>query len=147
MLAKTPKTAAEHGISERELDALHWFRTQLATGALKGLTEDQLFDNRTAKGTYFNIGVSMLSEHRCGTVGCIGGWMATHMGMSEFSASDYVDRFLKPESPFYGLFWPMLRVYDSERYDTPEQAVAAIDRWLEGERDPNKLWPDPDEEA
>jgi hypothetical protein len=167
MLAKTPLTAAQHGVTEEELQALLWVRNALATGLIK--------DRRGADAhKRFDMATSCSEGGTCGTVACIGGWMGMHMGLGERGSQNYVNKHSPgtPEdgerstTPFSPLFWPMDGMYveafirdegkrsgnraihDFEspyrlarRWATPQQAVAAIDRWLEGERDVVKLWP------
>lgn len=164
MLSKTQRTAAEHGISQEELEALLWVRTQLALGTIKA------FKQGSGAGIHLRhppVGDTfcMSSPYRllrndkgdaCGTEACIGGWMALYMGLNKGvdttfrnPIADYVKR--AKDTSLKPLFWPMWGLQGEAMtavpftcYETPAQAVAAIDRWLDGERDVRKLWPAPD---
>ena len=145
-------------------------RTQLALGTIKnfkdgsGASVDHLW-RHPPMGNSFSMAVSYIPVRNdkgdsCGTVACIGGWMALYMGLnkgadsrSRIAVTGYVKR--AKDTPLKPLFWPMERVFEGKAvtyvplpcYETPAQAVAAIDRWLDGERDAKKLWPAPTDAA
>ncbi|MEE9481808.1 hypothetical protein [Methylobacterium ajmalii] len=71
------KTAHELGITPAEKEALLWVRSALASGAIPIAEEDEDGD-WIGEGPGFNMSVSS-SRRGCGTVGCIGGWMAAFL--------------------------------------------------------------------
>lgn len=107
-------TAAQLGITEEELKALKMVRHSLNCGILS----EERFDMR----------VIFSRSSECGTVGCIGGWMAVCMGRAHpdlFIGRDCSDS-LGP------LFYPWKKNREGfEIHDaTPAQAVRAIDNFL-----------------
>ena len=67
-------------------------------------------------------------QHGCGTVACIGGWLAKFMALPEHEISDYV--YTRHSKDLTGLFFPD----DLPSLDalTPRLAVEAIDNFLSG---------------
>lgn len=115
------KTAQQLGIEQWEYDKLLQVRDLLESESFfKHSDYGDLPD-----GPCFNMGTSCVSEN-CGTVACIGGWMAVLSGMrDETKIADYVDR----HSALATLFYPDISVFDYDNI-TPLQAVLAIDNML-----------------
>ena len=86
-------------------------------------------DERPAHGKrVFDMDVA---SKTCGTVACIGGWMAMDMGLKTvIEVSNYVSSG-GHESDMRGLFFPDIDGNFSRI--TPAQAVQAIDNFLQGE--------------
>lgn len=119
MLQETPKHV-KLGITENEFLALLEVRRKLAEGKLKHRKEYSY-----ARGSGFNMSC-IQNKNGCGTVACIGGWMAMEMGYTEWAGA-YVDDFRS--EPLHYLFYPS-RAGNWEAI-TPQRAVEAIDYFLE----------------
>lgn len=122
------KTARQLNLNPEEYEALLLVREGLANGkwkhALKG-------DKDIACG--FNMAQAHYEKEGCGTVACIGGWMAVAMGMDNMAANAYVGKHepwsgRSSDRPIARLFFPPW----SSTYEniTTEQAVQAIDNFL-----------------
>jgi len=135
-------------ITPREHEALVTVRDALAAGEFRHsrITEGP-------DGPTFNMRSTCLSGD-CGTIACIGGWMAiTMLGLAREKpvsyenqtqvfdfVTDYGDGELLPSSPsLMGLFYPPGAREDEEWWDfiTPAYAVEAIDNFL---RDGDPRW-------
>lgn len=123
------KTARELHITEAELEALVKTRC--------------LLSGKMPEGTGFNMAITYEADREgyvdddqvteCGTVACIGGWMAAAMGMGPMEADEYVGSKCQATSseryPLNDLFYP-----DTSKQwweITPSMAVEVIDRFLE----------------
>lgn len=131
---KLPQLSAEQlGISENEYEALLWVRNELATGRLKHM--ETSYEGVYGSGIY-GSGISLkglspssrkqgfnMSEWRCGTTCCIGGWM-------EYRMDHRIDEEIMPDN-LLNVFYPDIGACVSF-YDaiTPAQAVAAIDNYF-----------------
>ena len=120
------KTASELRITEDELEALKKTRCLLSRrmpdGA--GFNMTKSYDTHAAGF----VDDEVLTE--CGTVACIGGWMAVSMGMGPSAVDDYVgSKDGGYGDPLFHLFYPSIGMpwYDI----TPSMAVKVIDRFLE----------------
>lgn len=75
------KTTPELGITPAELEALLWVRSALASGEI--LTTEENEDGLLLpEGAGFNMSTSA-TVTRCGTVACLGGWMASYLSNPE----------------------------------------------------------------
>jgi hypothetical protein len=147
-------------ISEDELDALLWFRELLEQRELFDLNDDKLWgqyewgDRITDRA--FDIGETCKQTNDCGTVACIGGWMALSMGIGdEFTerGREAVTNWVMNYGRFDGtgplprskvldrLFLPMhYPGITGSHFRGAWPALKAIDRFLLGESDPYALW-------
>lgn len=116
-------TARKLGLTKKELEALLAVRDGLASGAYKHVRN---FSDTKSKKPMFNMTQACVSDS-CGTIGCIGGWMARQMGLNEIEAHDYV---YETPGKTYDLFFPKGLNGDWDKI-TPKQAVKAIDNFLE----------------
>ena len=134
MLARTPietlrLTAEQLGIPQIEYDTLISVRDDLASGRIHHVDLDiqhggcAVGFDRDSK--LFNMQYVRF-DHACGTAQCIGGHMWARLG---FCGSIF--------GPFYHLFAPRISVNYLDL--TTEQAVRAIDYWLQGET--GQCWP------
>lgn len=147
------KTPEELGLTQRTYDALIAVRDKLADGRFRHLTESETTEVRKDDNFdgVFNMN-TVYDKAKCGTVGCIGGWMAIQLGGREFvdplmtfdlpslearssSAAARAKELWVPQgtyalNPLRSLFYPGV---DSDLWDaiTPAQAVEAIDYYLE----------------
>lgn len=132
------KTASQLGISQTEYEALVKVRDGLAAGLLVHKVLDypneQIYVRHCPTEDvigYFNMNYE---GQGCGTVACIGGWMAASMGIDQ---QDYVQ---STGGSLRGLFYPPM-MDDLEHADyediTAEMAVKAIDNYL---RTGNPFW-------
>lgn len=109
------KTAAELGITERELEALIKTRC-LLTGDLPD-------------GNVFNMGTTVVKKE-CGTAACIGGWMGIAMGLS---SAGHIDDYIcedRSES-LRALFFPRDILVGLWSSISQETAIDVIDYFLE----------------
>lgn len=115
------KTYTQLGITFAEYGALLGLREMLANGTIANTPshEGPIFD--------MNLTMDMEGSKHCGTIGCIGGYMALIMGHSIADADEYVR--WGCSSPLKHLFYPTI---DSYSDITPEIAVEAIDSFLDG---------------
>jgi len=122
----------ENTLSSKERAALLQVRDQLRSGRLPYLLSGDLDRKGLESCRYFNMGIEFNTQHSCGTVGCIGGWM-THIlypAADEEQIQHEMTCLMRREPILEELFYP------SNRADygliTPEQAVKAINRCLAG---------------
>jgi len=125
---------AKPKLTAKEEKALREVRAALAAGHIVHRREsaldkisrrfEQAFGSAPAK--FFNMGTAA-SDRECGSVGCIGGWMAASMGKSKDEAQDFVNI----DSKFGELFFPGGGTSNWE-YDhiTEKHAIKAIDNFL-----------------
>ena len=145
------KTASDLGLQPKTYDALIAVRDKLADGRFRHISEeewDTIRKDRTFDGV-FNMGMD-LKDYKCGTVGCIGGWMGIELGIptdyqkaydndtqvrshlpdlmndrhNPFSSEFYTTR----DNPLHLLFFPEVEV-NWDRL-TPRDAVQAINNYL-----------------
>lgn len=126
------KTAKQLGITEKERNALLKVRELLAAGVM--LHRADPVPGEPTHRPLFNMGESF-DRWECGQVGCIGGWMAFHMGLDD--ACEYVggcDGDGDRSDALHNLFYPP----ESKDYCslTCRQAVNAIDKFLSGQKYP-----------
>jgi hypothetical protein len=89
---------------------------------------------RSAKGNCFNMN-TWHDRHKCGSVGCIGGWAAHLSGARWFSGEDYESNMVlsrvssHQEQQFHNLLYPS----DVEVWDkiTPKRAAKTLRGYLE----------------
>lgn len=115
------KTAKQLKLTNAELTALKAVRSGLLRGEYVHAPNPQ--DMKKSKRRLFNMNYDGATFFRCGTVGCIGGWMAKEMPEKEmFSIWD-------AEGPIKLLFFPGV---GADEWDaiTPRQAARAISNFL-----------------
>ena len=121
------RTAEELGITEEELDALIKVRDGLSSGCF---THVDGYDEPPVK---YGFNMVIAGNHgSCGTVACIGGWMAIVMSskMDDPLSLDVNDmkRYVSSNMALERLFYPPVSLYYSTI--TPDQAALAIDNFL-----------------
>lgn len=139
-------TAEQLKITPAELAALLWVRDKLVDGTLLHHAKAPA----TPGSRVFDMGKDFRAEDpdegHCGTVGCIGGWMALHMNNwpeRAKLASRCVDSYLYPSLGDGGrgatrsraledLFFPNGPVFDQRMWSsiTADEAVETINRFL-----------------
>lgn len=138
-MLKQMKTANQLGIQEWEFTRLIEVRDLLQTKTLKHSKQGNSFYAVWSLPVGFNMGYAhQYTEGKCGTVGCIGGWMAINQGFNEIETNHYVDMI---DGSLKKLFYPPEDRDESDVYVpyndiTPEQAVQAINNFLY-DGDPN----------
>lgn len=128
-------------LTEEEYAALLKTREQIASGCVIHQNASPGHEvPEDIEGAGFNMATTGMS-HSCGSIACIGGWMRINMALdrglieSPLSwigtklAQDYV--YSKETTPIGRLFFPSEIRADSWWDITPEQAVQAIDNFLE----------------
>lgn len=80
------KTATELGITEAEHRALQRVAIGLASGAY---VHKKIYSSQSTHEKMFNMNAAYQSDD-CGTVACIGGWVAREMGRTPIEADEYV---------------------------------------------------------
>lgn len=125
------KTAKQLGLSRKEHNALVKIQDGLASGRYKHIKRDADYNWPEYKGKkpLFNMNQACTKGHSCGTVACIGGWMALEMKMSPQEAADFVFN-VRSGVPKYRLFYPEDVVDDWDEI-TPKKAARAIGNFLE----------------
>jgi hypothetical protein len=121
------KSYKELGITFQEFGALLGVRCMLANGSLhKGPPTNQ-------EPITFDLAYACRQDG-CGSIGCIGGSMGLVMGMTHYTAHDYV--MCNKSEPLHELFFPQGDSRWSHDYHkvTEEMAVEAIDRFLNGKK-------------
>jgi hypothetical protein len=123
MLARSFKTAAELQITDSEYEAALVVLRMLERGELHHLFEDEqshfnAWDRATIPNG-FNMACSGVRTS-CGTVACIGGWMAMHM---KLHMRRYVGYTHSPS--LRSLFWG-----NTHSHTTTEQAAMAMRNFL-----------------
>lgn len=123
-----PLSAKKLGITQKELNALKRVRDGLREGRYRHVKNCDLRDAKSDGRPIFNMEGSAWNAS-CGTVGCIGGWMAMSMGMSTLAASDYVHD--TSPAALHPLFFPHgVDLFHWDRI-TPKRAARAIDNFIE----------------
>jgi hypothetical protein len=138
---------------EAQYEALLWIRDQLDQGMLQHVDADipiagRGFNMLNWKHAYshdiikiiLGVGTETVGVPECGTVCCIGGWMAEKMGMNHWANDGYGDDLFPISDDLYRLFNPSMHV---SRWAgiTAAMAVQAIDNFLEtGFSDWNAVW-------
>lgn len=126
-------TMAKPKLTKKERAALTAVRDLLDGGLLEYQRDVSGFSRWSLDAVYrirrfFNMSVA-IGEADCGTVGCIGGWMAANMGLTPSQAQAYVYGF-EGRGKFNELFFPSVDNDTSYAKITPRQAVKAIDNFL-----------------
>lgn len=123
MLAQNFKTPAELGIEELEFGALTKVLGMLERGELihEPRMKGNIFDPQVQNG--FCMACSGI-QTSCGTVACIGGWVAILMGNKGPSINEYVN-LVEGSSSLRDLYWGR-----SRRNVTPAQAAIALRNYL-----------------
>lgn len=123
-------TADELGISCEEYCALHKVKRGLESGEYVHVSPEIMDRESIPEGKRgFNLSTTC-KGYSCGTVGCIGGWVAQEMGLSIFESGNYVER------QQYGSVKGMKELYYPKMYVgyyggvTPRQAAQAIGNFL-----------------
>lgn len=115
-------SAEQLKITQPEYDGLLWVLENLRNGTIKERPQQV---DAMGEGFFLDMGTEF-SEPPCGTVACIGGWVAARTGLDPAEAVRYVDRLLqKPDHPLTGLYWDELGTKVG-----PQQAAAAIENFL-----------------
>lgn len=115
-------TAEQLGITAPEYNGLRWVLENLRNGTIK---ERPVKLEEPGEGMFLDMGTEF-SEPACGTVACIGGWVAATMGFDIPEAVRYVDRMMDyPDSPLYKLYWDEIGMGVR-----PSHALAAIENLL-----------------
>jgi hypothetical protein len=127
-MSKTKKHPHEKlGITVQEYLALLGVRTALKVGTLTFHPEIEHHQTeRVGSEHVFNMACPLQTNSYCGSIGCIGGWMALTMGRDP---NHYVQDTPGPLGP---LFYPPDMI-DYPKI-TPAQAITAIDKWLAGKK-------------
>lgn len=137
------KTATELGITDEELAALLIVRDNLSNGTFvhqPKLSDDLCNHKRPVDSDtkpYFNMGLATTHGH-CGSVGCIGGWVATILYGGKIDAQKMADNEVSIDGyvanggengTLDDLFYPP---FSLDKWDdiTPAQAAKAIDNLL-----------------
>lgn len=120
------RTAAELNITEAEWLALQTVAAGLAAGLY---VHTPKFEDMKPGLKQFDMGLCFIENETCGSVGCIGGWVAREMGYPSNEASQYVDSFWQ-EGILHELYFPaQLQSYNVV---TPAIAAEAIYQFLDG---------------
>lgn len=123
------------GLTFQEYAALLAVRQLLVSGDIKLTYSNKPCDN----GHYFNMAEPLIKgdepNTECGSVGCIGGYMAFVMGMHYGDVMDFVNAHTKDEEGHQArlirdLFFPPDDGQFSWNDLTPEMAVEAIDNFI-----------------
>lgn len=125
------------GITEAEHAALQVVRDGLANGRFIHVMEREVSENlnilsnpetTSLEGERFAMTESCV-EGSCGTVACIGGWVAKIMGYGAVGARRYVHECFMDTSPLRPLYYP----YHVDEWDfiTPDVAARAITTFLD----------------
>lgn len=130
MLAQNFKTPAELDIPEEDFWALVKVLGMLER---EEFCFDPCFTKRglgfspmpIGKETFFMGTLGKTNE--CGTIACIGGWVAIMTGKSDFDADEYV---CNPPGKLYQLFWPGDTECQNGYIATPSQAAIALRNYL-----------------
>jgi hypothetical protein len=126
MLMQNFKSAADLGITEPQLSALMKTLVLLETDALQFVPVSEDDDGGEESPTFcsnFNMRFWSLTEHRCGTVACIGG-TAELIGDVKFSGWVH-------NNGLNDLFWPIKHMNHSRiAAVTPAQAATALRSYL-----------------
>lgn len=113
-------TANDLGTTQLHIEALLKVRNGLASGEYVHVNVNG--DPPEAGHRGFDMNCDM---NGCGTVACIGGWMAAELGMGKGEAQAFVHN----NDTFHDLFFPgQIKTWEQI---TPEMAVEAIDSFLE----------------
>jgi hypothetical protein len=125
------KTAAELGIEPIEHLALRVVRDGLASGAFRHVKNAKWFSTKGDGQPVFSMDTVHMNTP-CGTVGCIGGWMAAEMQMSRAEAVEYVSTQDEDDTVLKSLFYPAGFRTVGGTWDniTPKRAAKAIDNFL-----------------
>lgn len=110
-------SATELGITEAEHSALQVVRDGLASGRFRHVS---MLDAAGVVGECFNMGQTC-SEQSCGTVACIGGWVAKTMGMNYVEADDYVNCGFS--DTLHPLYYPAHLGWDGISADVAARAI------------------------
>lgn len=95
-------TAQELGISEKEREGLLWFMGRVDRGEIQSITGRDISIGYEGDCFYYGQG-HILSE--CGTVACIGGWVAKYMNVDPL----YIDQYMQ-SGPLHKLYWGLYDV-------------------------------------
>lgn len=120
MLMQNFKSAKELDLGQDELDAHVKVLGMLERGELRHRN-----GSLDRAGDRFDMGVIAI-KHCCGTVGCIGGWVAMTMGFNEEAADYYVDMTSGSQRRLY---YPDGRLVGYESI-TVDQAARALRNYL-----------------
>lgn len=125
------KTAEELNITPEEHMALHLVLGMLETDALVYVPFEDRYRVRVTNG--FNMGTAgpFLDNQECGTVACIGGWVARLINQE---ANSYIDQYSwsNRDNNFgmYDLYWNE-RAVENSKGTTVAQAAKALRSFLE----------------
>jgi hypothetical protein len=126
MLAQNFKTPADMGINDEEFDALRKVLGMLERGELvheprEDAAREYHFDPQVPNGFCMDCSGEQTS---CGTVACIGGWVAILMGRTRDDINHYVNS-TSANSSLYALYWGR-----TDRNIQPSQAAIALRNYL-----------------
>lgn len=121
MLAPNRLSHKQLGISFEEYNALITVMNRLERGELKHITE--FHKKSELVGNLFCMSYAG-TQANCGTVACIGGWVALTMGES----CHYVMKIAR-NNPLMKLYYPAIDL-ESWRDITPAQAAQAVHNFL-----------------
>jgi hypothetical protein len=118
--------AEDLGLERKELKALKAVRDGLASGRYRHVKTTKFNAENKSRKPLFNMSAAC-ETHECGTVACIGGWVARELGMDKDEAASFVYG-IKPYSPLHELFYPTT---DKDwNTITPKKAAQAIDNFI-----------------
>lgn len=119
-MLKAMMTAEQLQIEEWEKEALIWLRDQILEGEIEYYNFEM--DEAPAQGNTLNMVISY-SKFDCGTVCCVGGWMALYHG--ELQISEYVASHQRLNE----LFYPDEELGDMNEI-TEREVLETIDHFL-----------------
>ncbi len=124
MLAQNFKTAADLKVTEAEFDALKHVLAMLERQELHPEKHrDRNGQYSPTKPGGFNMNCTY-EQNECGTIGCIGGWCAVTMGLSDRIEINRYVKVLHSHS-LYDLYWSRCN-----ETITPSQAAIAVRNFL-----------------
>lgn len=125
---KTEMKPKELGISIKEMNALRKVRDGLREGRFRHVTSPELDEDAKVKKDkpLFNMEKACATGYECGTVACIGGWVALQMKIAPEEAAKYV--YDGRSTSLDKLYFPdVVKEWD---LITPKKAAKAIDNFL-----------------
>lgn len=144
---KIPDWLENRGATQEEYDALLKTRELLADGCLTHRNTFSVPDDPKKPGFNMDTTCDVVTDHSCGTVACIGGWMSLHMNGGTDRMAEGMSPTKKQENDsdqyvahggcgraFYDLFFPGYELDYSSI--TQKQAVQAIDNFIMNRGDP-----------
>ncbi len=103
----------------------------LEEGKLKGRDWMKEAQMPGETGCVFNMGQVLHRDQTCGTVGCIAGWMAAHMGRSDLQADHLFQQMYHRSAELHNLF--MAQGYSRSYMESaqPKNGARALRNYLE----------------